>query len=258
MPISAWWPPDSRAATIPTSVAAEDHPGPRRDGEDGGHGGGEPGEVVPDLVPQAGRRRRRRSAAASGTSSAAASWRWAGAAATTAASAASCCPALTLLGFRLQPRIGRKTRSALRVGGLNHIRNSPGDGRGHAHDGQAQDGESGGGDDGADGRADHEDQLGGDRIQGEGRAPLLPGGQHAQRLADDAEDRQGQQSADEDQRQQQLVGHVRHDGPDDGLGDDGRDEGPAQAHGVNATRPATGAPTAMPMVMTAAAAPAAA
>ena len=90
-----------------------------------------------------------------------------------------------------------------------------------------------GGDDGAGGGADHEDQFGGDGVEGEGRAALLPGGQDAQGLADHAEDGQGQQAADEDQGQQDLVGHVRHDRPDDGLGDDGRDQRPAQAHGVD-------------------------
>ena len=82
------------------------------------------------------------------------------------------------------------------------MRKSPDTRGGHTDDGQAQDGESGGGHEGARGGADHEDQFGGDGVQGEGGAPLLAVGQHAEGLADHAEDGQRQQAADEDQRQQ--------------------------------------------------------
>ena len=168
------------------------------------------------------RRRRSSAAAASGASSAAASCRWAGAAATTAASAHSS-------SSRLEPGV----RGSTPGGRVEPHEEESRDGRGHSHDRQAQDGLPAGGDDGSDRGADHEDQLGGDGVQGEGRAALFPGRQHAQRLPHHAEDGQGQQAADEDQGQQDLVGHVRHDRPDHGLGDDGRNQRLAQPHGVD-------------------------
>ena len=72
-----------------------------------------------------------------------------------------------------------------------------------------------------------------DGIQGKGGPPLVAVGQDAQGLAHHAEDGQGQQAADEHQRQEPLVGHVRNDGPDDRFGDDGRDQRRAQADGVH-------------------------
>ena len=135
--------------------------------------------------------------------------------------------ALQLL--RLEPGV----RGSTPGGRVEPHEEEPGDGCGHSHDCQAQDGLAAGGDDGADGGADHEDQFGGDGVEGEGRPALFPGGQHAQRLPHHAEDRQGQQAPDEDQGQQDLVGHVRHDRPDHGLGDDRRNQRLPQPHGVD-------------------------
>ncbi len=108
-----------------------------------------------------------------------------------------------------------------------------GHGGGHAHDRQPEDRVAAGGHNRAGGGTDHEDQLGGDRVQGECGPPLIAVGQDAKGLAHHAEDGQGQQSPDEHQWQQPFVGHVRHDGPDDGFGDDRGNQRPPKAHGVN-------------------------
>ena len=107
---------------------------------------------------------------------------------------------------------------------------------GHAHHRQAHHGESAGRNDCPDGGADHEDQFSRDGVEGEGGTALFAGGQDTQRLPHHAEDRQGQQSPDEYERQQQLVGHMGHHRPDDGLRDDGRYERLPQAHCVHAGR----------------------
>ena len=103
----------SRTATLPTSDPLSTMPGPGRHGEDGRHGGSEPAEVAGHFAPQA-RGPRRALPAPAGTSPAAASWRWAGAEETTATSAACRCSASP-----------SSVAAALRVGGLNHMRNSP-------------------------------------------------------------------------------------------------------------------------------------
>ncbi|MCY1241456.1 hypothetical protein D9M72_543570 [compost metagenome] len=95
-----------------------------------------------------------------------------------------------------------------------------GHGGAHAHHSQPENRVTGSGHNCAGCGAEHKDQLRGDRVQCEGRPTLLTARQHPQGLAHHAEDGQGEQAADEDQRQQPLVRNMRHHRPDDGLGND--------------------------------------
>ena len=190
--------------------AAEDHARPGRDGEDGGYGGGEPGEIVDDPVPQpgpfpapfpgGGQRGElgggflqvRRGSGDHGD----------------------------LGGFLLAclehgygPGVG--IRAAGRR--VEPHQEQPGHRGGDPDGGQPHDRESGRRDQGTGSRSHHKDQFGGDGVEGERSPALFPRGKYAEGLAHHTEDRQRQQSADEHQWQQDLVGHVRHDGPDDGL-----------------------------------------
>ena len=78
--------------------------------------------------------------------------------------------------LRFEPGVGENTPG----GRVEPHQEESRDGRGQSHHRQAQDGLPAGGGDGAHGGAHHEDQLGGDGVQGESRAALISAGQHAQ------------------------------------------------------------------------------
>ena len=124
--------------------AAEDHAGTGRDGKDGGDGGGEPAEVVgaPCAAGRQPRRRvrrgRQRRQFGRGFLQVGRRGGDHGGFRRFSCSRRACKPGVRAV--------------ALRVGGLNHIRNSPATDVATPTDGQAQDGRAAGGDDGADAR----------------------------------------------------------------------------------------------------------